>query len=145
MTAIEDANYRLLVARRALATAERELVQGQWDVCANYAQLAAETATKAVIEWWEPAIQGHKPADQLLNILTGKTLSPEASNAISELIGDADRVGFQIHIEAVYGNEKAHLTPEQLFDEARARSILDTARRAVQRAEFIISELSKTL
>lgn len=144
MTAIEDAKYRLLVARRALTTAERELAQGQWDVCANYAQLSAETATKAVIEWWEPAIQGHNSADQLLNILTGKTLSPEVSNAISELIGDADQVGFQIHIEAVYGNEKAHLTPEQLFDEARARSILDTARRVVQRAEFIISELSKT-
>lgn len=143
MTAQEDANYRLQVAQRALTTAEREFTQSQWDVCANYAQIAAETATKAVIEWWEPATQSHNPADQLLNILTSQTLAPEISNAVSELVGDADQVGFQIHIEAVYGNEAAHLTPEELFDEARSRDILETARRVVQRAEFIIAELSK--
>ena len=62
MNSIEDAKYRLRVAKGFLAEARQDFELGRWRSCVDGAQLACENALKAVIALWSPVPRTHDPA-----------------------------------------------------------------------------------
>lgn len=139
MNSREDACYRLALARGFRDTAGRDFAWGEWASCVEHAQLAVENSAKAALACWGPIPRTHDLADEL-SAAVGSTpnLPVEIASALQKIVDCSHSLGTREHILASYGDERARLTPWQLFTEVEANSALQQAREAVENAERVV-------
>ncbi len=139
MNAVDDVQYRLVLATEFLDTAERDFSRGEWPSCVAHSQLAVENGAKSVIACFEPVPQTHQPQNVLTQILTtNPDISANIAAAIRSLIESCGRLGMREHILASYGDERTRRTPSQIFGEPEANVALQEARNAIQNALQVI-------
>jgi HEPN domain-containing protein len=139
MNSRDDAYYRLSLARGFRDTAERDLARGEWASCVKHAQLAVENSAKASIACRSPIPRTHDPADELTRIAGSATdLPPEIVSALRKIVDCCQSLGTHEHVLASYGDERARLTPWQLFTGSEATPALQQAQEAVENAERVV-------
>ncbi|MBI3763198.1 MAG: HEPN domain-containing protein [Chloroflexi bacterium] len=142
MNSHDDPLYRLKLAKRSLAKAENDAVDGQWDDCLAEAQEAVENAGKAILGHFRPIPKTHDVIGPLKR-LTDKGNLPDAIRQDIEASLDAFRnMGLATHIRAAYGDELTGTVPWELIQEPEATAGLEKARRAVALAESVYAAVS---
>ena len=94
-------------------------------------QLCAENAGKAALALFGPVPLTHDPANPLRD-LAARLKGGDERALVLQLAGATEPLGGQLHSEVTYGKERERLTPWQLFDEPRARSLVAAARTALE-------------
>ncbi|MBI3360355.1 MAG: HEPN domain-containing protein [Chloroflexi bacterium] len=125
MNSHDDPLYRLKLAKRSLAKAENDAVDGQWDDCLAEAQEAVENAGKAILGHFRPIPKTHDVIGPLKR-LTDKGNLPDAIRQDIEASLDAFRnMGLATHIRAAYGDELTGTVPWELIQEPEATAGLE--------------------
>jgi len=136
MISDRDALYRLEMASRYLAAAEKMLAAEEWPGCVHYAQLTVENAAKAVLACLGPIPRTHDIAEWLQ-----KSLEQELPEAVSiqvrGILPIVGEYGRKKHILTTYGDEELFRTPWDLFAEEDARQAVEDARRCLGAASEV--------
>jgi HEPN domain-containing protein len=80
----------------------------------------------------------HNPAWQLRQALAEGHFAASEIERVRALVGLAEMLGADIHIQTDYGDEIGGRTPWELFDEEDARRALQMAEEAFSLAEHLI-------
>lgn len=138
---LNSALYRLRVAQGFLAEAQQDIQLGRWRSAVDNAQLAVESAAKAVLALVAPVGKTHNPAPLLREAIAASRFPAALAKKVERIAECAEQLGFDIHIQTDYGDEMAGRTPWELFDESDARQALELAEEALALAEDIIQEV----
>ncbi len=111
-------------AERDLKKAENDLVTGDWDSAAFWSQQAAEKALKALLIKAGVAYRGH----ELLEL--GRAVRSELELDVSEI--EEDLRELTIHYVISRYPNAANAVPYELYDERKARELVERARRVVE-------------
>lgn len=94
--------------------------------------MALEHAAKALLATLGPVPRTHEAAQEVARaVAEGRLDLSRAPGGAEALLEDLAAAGSKEHLEAVYGDEALGIPPWDLFDEARARHVLEAAARAV--------------
>jgi HEPN domain-containing protein len=137
MNAREEAAYRLELARGHLESAEKLFEMALWSESAHSSQLSVENSAKTVISVFRPIVKTHDVVPALLDV-EDEFEAEEDRRAIERLASLAQRLGLKEHILVSYGDEVAHKTPWELYDEEKARRTLDMAQEAFRIAQALL-------
>lgn len=134
----DDEHYRLDLAEKHLADAQRLLPLEMWRSSVDQSQMAAENAAKAALALLGPVGRTHDPA-VLLHLAVTEGRFPEMLvERVERLATCAERLGSQLHSLVTYGEEAARRTPWDLFKEEQARELIALAEEAVRLARDIV-------
>jgi len=111
-------------AEHDLRKAYNDLVTGDWDSAAFWSQQAAEKSLKAVLLNAGIIYRGH----ELLEI--ANLINREIGVDVSEIIGCLRDL--TIHYTIARYPNAANAIPYELYDEGRARDLVEKARRVVE-------------
>ncbi len=111
-------------AERDLAKAVNDLATGDWDSAAFWSQQAAEKALKAVLLNAGVAHRGH----ELLGI--AETIRAELGVDVSEIVDDLREL--TVHYTISRYPNAANAVPYELYDERRARDLVERARKVLE-------------
>ncbi len=140
MTSQQDASCRLRLAQGFLEEAQQDVGSGRWRSAVDNSQLAVEHAARAALALLGPVGRTHNPAAQLRQALAEGRFPATQADSVSALAERAEMPGFDVHIQADYGDEVSGRTPWELFDEADARRALTLAEEAVALARAVLRE-----
>jgi HEPN domain-containing protein len=136
----QGTEYRLNVAQGFLDEARQDVSLGRWRSVMDNSQLAVENAAKAVLTLIGPVGRTHKPGPLLRQALQDGKLAAATPGKIKRLAELSELLGFDIHIQADYGDEMGGRTPWELFDEPDARQALVMAEEALNLAQTIVKQ-----
>lgn len=136
MISAKDALFRLDTARRYLITAEKMRAAEEWPGCIHYAQLAVESALKAILACLGPVPRSHDLAEWLYRVLD-RNWPEEIRAPLQQLLPLAEEYGRKKHVLTTYGDEEAFLTPWDLFGETDAQKAVEDARYCIAVAEKV--------
>ena len=111
-------------AERDLRKAENDLVTGDWDGAAFWSQQAAEKALKALLLHHGKAARGHN----LLEL--GRVVEEELGVSVAEIAADLREL--TVHYTISRYPNAANALPYELYDEAKARELVERARRVLE-------------
>ena len=130
MTPLEDAKYRVKLAREHLEDAIFEHDHGRWSKTALSAQLSVENSAKAVISFFGPLSKTHDLAGTLLE-LRSSNMSEDQKKAMGRLSEITEKFGVKEHVLTSHGDEVALKTPREIYDQSKAKRALDMAQEAL--------------
>ncbi|MEM1637247.1 MAG: HEPN domain-containing protein [Pyrobaculum sp.] len=110
-------------AERDLQKAENGLVIKDWDGVAFWSQQVAEKALKALLLRWGQLARTHN----LLEL--GALISKEVGIDVGEVLSDLREL--TIHYTVSRYPNAANAVPYELYDEAKARELVERARRVL--------------
>lgn len=142
MNADRATTYRLELAKKHLNLAEEDLELKRWVSAASNAQLGLENAAKAIVACFGLVPRSHDVAEHLEGISMNE-LPPELAGEVQTIIPIVAKYGLKKHILVTYGDEKAYLTPWELFGEEEATGEVEDARRCVALAEGVYKHFFK--
>ena len=73
----------------------------------------------------------HKPGKHLSQLMSEGTVSSEAAALIEQLLPELDKYDSHEKMLAKYGDELSYRLPWELFDEKKAQSALEAARKCM--------------
>jgi HEPN domain-containing protein len=138
-----EVQYRLKLAQGFLEEARHDLQLGRWRSCADNSQLAAENAAKALLALIGPVGRTHNPGEMLLKALEEGCFPWTTGDGVRQVAECAERLGPDVHFESDYGDEARWRTPWELFDQAKASTLLELAEKAVNLTQEIIAREGK--
>ena len=138
MTSLEEAKYRLKLARGFLAEAKQDLDLGRWRSAVDNAQLSVENSAKAVLALVGFTGKTHNVGDLLREALDREEFGEEIREKAELLAQHADELGFEVHVRTDYGDETEGRTPWELFDEEDAHEAVEIAEKSLQIARDIL-------
>lgn len=139
MHVTQEARYRLRLAEGFLNEARQDLTMQRWRACVDNSQLAAENAAKAVLALVGPVGATHEPSELLRRALLEQRFPVHAQAHIQRIAACAGQLGWHVHIETDYGDERNWKTPWELFGEPEARRALDAEETVRLTKELITS------
>lgn len=142
MNSHEDATYRLDLARGYLIEAQEDHAAKRWHACLANAQEAVENAGKSIVLQFRPVPAAHDVLEFVQSLLHSNTVPENIKRWIQSDLDAFRDMGMKTHIRVTYGDEKSHIPPWRLIDQAEAEKGLAKARRAVTLAEKISLELT---
>lgn len=137
-----DAHYRLKLATGFLEESRQDIALGRWRSSVDNSQLAVENAAKAVLALIAPVGKTHHPATPLRQALQDALFPHEQQSHILRLVGLAETLGFDIHVQTDYGDELEGVTPWELFDQEDAQNALNAAVEAIGLARMVVEEIT---
>jgi len=143
MTPLEDAKYRMKLAREHMEDGVFEFDHGRWSKAALSAQLSVENSAKAVIALFGPLAKTHDLAGTLLE-LRSSTTTHEQKRLIERLAELTEKFGVKEHVLTSYGDEVALKTPREIYDQSKAKRTLEMAQAAVEMALEMIESITVT-
>lgn len=120
----EEASLWFRQAERDLEKARNDLLTHDWDSAAFWSQQAAEKALKALLLSRGRVYRGHS----LLAL--AETAKSELGLSVDDIIGDLREL--TIHYTISRYPNAANAFPYELYDEAKARELVERARRVVE-------------
>jgi HEPN domain-containing protein len=122
--------FWMRIAKRELKRAEDAFKKEDYPDCVFHSQQAVEKIAKALLELNRIIVRDHYVADKLRNILDNEKLIKEVRWFEEDKKWEISR----------YPIEKAEeiLMPEEIFDK-------ETAKEALKKAKFVLSEIEKIL
>jgi len=135
---LSEVGYRVKLAERYLAEAENAYERGDLRGAVAASQFAAENAAKAVIAVYRIPSWSHDPSHELREV--AERMPPSLRSLAEELASVAGLLAPE-HGRATYGEPARGLTPWELYTREDAEAALTSARRAVELARRILSEL----
>jgi HEPN domain-containing protein len=140
MTPLEDAKYRMKLAKEHAEDGFFELEHGRWSKAALSAQLSVGNSAKALIGLFGPVAKIHDLAGALLELITGD-LNDEEKKMVERLAELTEKFGVKEHVLASYGDEVALRTPREIYDQSKAERAIEMAREAAGIAGKLIEVL----
>lgn len=120
----EEAVLWLRQAERDLVKAEHDLVTRDWDSAAFWSQQAAEKALEALLIFYGRVYRGHS----LLSM--AEIVREDLGIDVAEIIEDLREL--TIHYTVSRYPNAANALPYELYDEHKARDLVERARRVVE-------------
>ncbi|AAL63805.1 HEPN domain-containing protein [Pyrobaculum aerophilum] len=120
----KDAELWLRQAERDLIKAENDLKTGDWDSAAFWSQQCAEKALKALLLNAGKAYRGH----ELLEL--ARVIKEEIGVDVSPI--EEDLRELTIHYVISRYPNAANAVPYELYDEKKARELVERARRVLE-------------
>ncbi len=137
----EEARYRLRVATGFAQECAQDVPLQRWRSAVDNAQLATESAAKAVLALVSPVGKTHNPAALLRLAVTQGIFAGPHVPSVTALASCAEKLGADIRIQSDYGLEAEGLTPWDLFDEADALQAKAIADQAIELASALIASI----
>lgn len=143
MTPLEDAKYRMKLAREHMEDGVFEFDHGRWSKAALSAQLSVENSAKAVIALFGPLAKTHDLAGTLLELRLSTT-TDEQKRLIERMAELTEKFGVKEHVLTSYGDEVALKTPREIYDQSKAKRTLEMAQAALEMALNMIESITLT-
>ncbi|HEX9653073.1 MAG TPA: HEPN domain-containing protein [bacterium] len=137
MTAMDDARYRLRLAKGFLKEAQQDLELQRWRSCVDNAQLAIENSGKTILAVFGPTPHTHEPTKDIQKLIDQQKIDESLLDDLKLILPFFDQFGFEEHFKTDYGLESEYIVPWDLFEE-------DDAQKAVQAAEQCLELAEKT-
>lgn len=138
MASVEDAHYRLRLARGFLDEALQDRELYRWRSCVDSSQLAVENAARAVLTLVGPVARTHAPADLLMRAVAEQQFTAQVKPQAERLAELARGLGWEVHAASDYGDEAGRRTPRELFDDSYAERALGAAQEVVALAQRVV-------
>lgn len=113
MTPLQDAKYRMKLAREHFDDASFEYDHARWSKAALSAQLSIENSAKATLSMFGPLAKTHDLAGALLE-LKSSAETDEMKKTIMRLAELTEKFGVKEHVLTSYGDEVALKTPHEI-------------------------------
>ena len=133
-----EAKYRYRLARQHLIRAENLFRLGDWAGTVQFSQLAIGNYAKTIIALFEIPTWSHDPSNQLKRVMS--KFPPNAINHLKELANLSEEVAPE-HGRSTYGEPDKGLTPNEIYDESKAREILHKAYKAQDVVDRVLEVL----
>lgn len=127
MTAQDDANYRLRLAKGFLKEAKQDFELKRWRSCVDNAQLAVENSGKTILACYGPTPRTHDPGKELQKLIDKNKIHERLVNELKSVLPFFEELGFEEHFKTDYGLESEYLGPWELYDAADAEKALQAA------------------
>lgn len=140
MAESEDALFSLQSAKSFLEEARQDLTLQRWRSTVANSQLAVEDAAKSVVCAVGLIGRVHEVDETLKDMISHGWFPSSVIPSVERLAQLAEAYGFQLHIQVIYGDEKARKTPWQLFGEKEAKNAVSSSEEAIQLSRSILLE-----
>ena len=136
---IIEAKYRFRLAKQHLSRAERLFKLSDWVGVVQFSQLAIENFAKTLIALFEIPTWSHDPSNQLIRLIN--KFPQDTINNIQELANLVKEVAPE-YGRSTYGEPEKGLTPNEIYDEDKARNILYKAYKAQEIVNKVLKKLN---
>jgi len=144
---VEEALYRLEVAKEHLERAREALKVKDYPACVGFSQLCIENAAKSVIALYRIPSWTHDPSAELREVIqehqkeVSNRMGPPAIEKLSKLAQAAETLAPE-HGRVSYGDIRERKPPKALYTEPNATGALQLAEISVIVAEEAVEYLS---
>ncbi|MFQ5709755.1 MAG: HEPN domain-containing protein [bacterium] len=143
MTALDDALYRLRLARGFVEEAQQDFRLKRWRSCVDNAQLAVENAGKAILAIFGPTPRTHEPSKEVKDLIETNKIDASLSEDLQAVLPYFDALGFEEHFKTDYGLESEYLVPWDLYGADDAKKAKLAAEQCLKVAEKIFAFYSQ--